>query len=91
MDGTEGRDWSLEDRKEKRQQQAEFRRRLGSRIRELRTAKGMSQENLALEAGITQFQVSEIESGKRNPSATTLWAIALALRISLAELFAGVD
>ncbi len=57
----------------------------------MRSERGLSQEQLALEAGITQFQVSEIEAAKRNPSVTTLWAIAGALGVTLAAMVEGVD
>lgn len=86
-----GNDRQAEERRVRRLRQSEFRHRLGERVKQMRQERGMSQERLALDAGITQFQVSEIEAGKRNPSATTLWAISGAFETTLAGLLDGVD
>jgi transcriptional regulator with XRE-family HTH domain len=61
--------------------------KLGSRIRLLRKQQHLSQEDLAVKAKLDLTSVSEIESGLRNPSLKTLNKIALALNVSLAELF----
>ena len=60
--------------------------KLGKRIRELRRAKGMSQEGLAAEAGLHRAYMWEIEKG-RNISIKTAYKIARALGISLPRLF----
>lgn len=61
--------------------------RLGKRIRHLRRAKGMTQEELAFESKIDYSYVNEIEAGKRNPSVERVHAIAKALDVSIKELF----
>jgi transcriptional regulator with XRE-family HTH domain len=63
---------------------------LGLRIRELRTAKGWRQIDLAQEAGINEGYVSDIEIGKKELCLRTMEAIADALDLTLAELLQGV-
>ena len=58
------------------------------RVKELREAKGWNQTVLAYHAGLSPSQVSLIETGKRNPSATTLRGIADALAVDVGDLFA---
>jgi transcriptional regulator with XRE-family HTH domain len=57
------------------------------RIRELRHAKGYSQEWLAEEAGIHRTYLGGIETARRNPSLRNLIKIARALGVTMAGLF----
>lgn len=59
---------------------------LGQAIRELRAKRGISQEDLAHEAGVTTGTMSTIERGLSNPTWGTVKGIAAALDVSLAEL-----
>jgi HTH-type transcriptional regulator, competence development regulator len=61
----------------------------GRRIRETRSAQGLSLEQLARRTGISGPALSLIETGKRDPRLTTLKRIADVLRIPLATLIAG--
>lgn len=61
--------------------------RFGNRIKELRRAKGLSQEELAFKAGLHRTYLGGIERGERNPSLKNITAIAEALAITLSELF----
>lgn len=63
---------------------------LGLRIRELRTAKGWRQIDLAEEAGINENYVSDIEIGKKEICLRTMLAVADAFDLTLAELLQGV-
>jgi transcriptional regulator with XRE-family HTH domain len=65
-------------------------RRLAVRIRELRHAKGWSQEWLAEEAGIHRTYLGGIETARRNPSLKNLIRIAKALGVPMAGLFLDV-
>jgi len=65
-------------------------KQLGMRIRYLRKEKGLSIEDLALEAGINKNYLSDLERGRRNPSLIILNRIAVALDISLSVLFKGI-
>jgi len=59
----------------------------GRRVRELRLARGLSQEELAFRAGVHRTYLGGIERGERNPALRNIAAIAAALGVSLPELF----
>jgi len=61
-------------------------RLLGVNVRKLRTAKGMSQEELALDAGMKRSYLSDLERGTRNPSVRALGRLADALDVAPTEL-----
>jgi transcriptional regulator with XRE-family HTH domain len=61
---------------------------LGRAIRQLRTARGMSQEQLGLRSEIHPTWISHLESGRNNPAWGSVRRIAAALDVSLAELAA---
>lgn len=63
---------------------------LGMRIRYLRKNKGLSIEDLALDADINKNYLSDLERGRRNPTLLVLEAIANSLEIDLSELFKGI-
>lgn len=66
--------------------ESEVKRRLGSRMKELRRKKGLSQEKLALDIDMDLTSVNEIENGHRSPKLITMYKIAQALGVSLKEL-----
>lgn len=56
---------------------------LGTRLRRLRVSAGLTQEQLAREAGITTGNVAQLEQGKiRDPRLATIRAIARVLKVS---------
>lgn len=59
----------------------------GRRVRELRTARGWSQEELAHRAGVHWTYLGGIERGERNPALLNIGRVARALGVSLGELF----
>ncbi len=59
---------------------------LATAIRQLREDRGITQEDLAHEAGITTGTLSKIERGLANPSWTTVERIAGALGLKVAHL-----
>lgn len=61
--------------------------KFGKHVRAMRTAKGISQEELAFRAGVHRTYLGGIERGERNPSLKNIAAIAEALQVPLAELF----
>ncbi|GGF31437.1 hypothetical transcriptional regulator [Marmoricola endophyticus] len=63
----------------------------GTRIRAIRLAQGLSLSALAAAAGIGKGTLSELESGRRNPTLDTLYAIAGPLGVPLAHLVADED
>ena len=65
----------------------EVSKKLGKRINQLRIDKKMTQEKLALEAGLNRAYIGYIERGERNPSTETVAKISKVLKVSLNELF----
>jgi transcriptional regulator with XRE-family HTH domain len=61
-------------------------RALGKRVRELRKARGWSQERLAEASDIHENHVRRIEGGTANPSYLVLVRIAKALSVTLPDL-----
>ncbi|MEU5891404.1 cupin domain-containing protein [Streptomyces sp. NPDC047461] len=60
---------------------------VGARIRRARLESGLSLRALAREVGVSASLVSQIETGKSQPSVSTLYAITTALGISVESLF----
>ena len=65
----------------------ETRKQLGSRIKELRRSKGLSQSELAEKVDIDPKHLSRIEVGNGFPSLDTLEKISEVLDIALKEFF----
>jgi len=65
-----------------------FLRELGSRIRDRRTARGLSQVQLGEQCALHRTFIGSVERGERNVSILNLRTIARVLRVPLAELFA---
>lgn len=64
----------------------DVKKRLGTNLRRLREAKGLSQEAFAFEAGIHRTYISDIERGARNPTIMVVETIAIALGVTASEL-----
>jgi putative transcriptional regulator len=58
----------------------------GSKIRKLREAKGITQQELAEAVGMMRNNISRIEAAKHRPTLETLERIAKALKVSVADL-----
>lgn len=56
------------------------------KIKELREARGLTQEYLAQQLGVTQGTVANWETGARTPSLTNLVRVADILGVSLDEV-----
>jgi transcriptional regulator with XRE-family HTH domain len=72
------------------EEQEETRRKIGLRIKELRTTKKISQEKFANEHSIDRTQVSRIERGVSNIELNTLVSFLRALDITIQDFFAGI-
>lgn len=64
----------------------ELSKAVGNRIRELRIELNISQEALSNEADIPLSQVGRIERGENNPTISTLYVLANALKVDLKTL-----
>jgi len=60
---------------------------VGSRLREERQRRGVSVRSLARDLGVSASLISQIETGKSQPSVSTLYAITTALGISVEAVF----
>lgn len=60
---------------------------IGEKIKALRVDKKLSQKEVAISIGIDQAQYSRIESGKVEPTLSSLEKIAEALGVKVADLF----
>ena len=61
--------------------------KIGTRIRILREAKNMTQQDLADLCNFDKADLSKIESGKANPTIKTLLRISQALDVKFPDLF----
>jgi transcriptional regulator with XRE-family HTH domain len=68
----------------------DVRKRFGARIRELRTGKNWSQEELADRCGLHRTYIGAVERGEQNVSLVNIDRLAHTLGVSLAELFASL-
>lgn len=64
-----------------------IKQKVGNRIKELRIAAGLSQEKLALAAGLDRTYIASVEHGKRNISIVNLEKIVTALNCTFSEFF----
>lgn len=64
-----------------------FLEKLGANIAKKRTDAGINQSQLALRCDMDRSNMHRIESGRTNPTATTLKMIADELKIPVKELF----
>jgi len=56
-------------------------------FRKLRIEKGLTQDELALEANVDRSTIARIEAGRQNITLDTIFGLSEALKISLKTLF----
>lgn len=61
-------------------------KKLGENIRRIRLSKGMTQGDLCRKLELDRAYMSNVESGKKNPTLSTITNIAKALGVSADEL-----
>jgi transcriptional regulator with XRE-family HTH domain len=69
----------------------DVRRQVGLRIKVLREAQAISQEELAARAQLHRTYVSGVERGVRNPTVTVLAKLAAGLEVKLVDVVEGVE
>jgi transcriptional regulator with XRE-family HTH domain len=62
---------------------------LAANLKQLRVARGLTQSQIAQQAGIPRATWAHLETGSANPTLTVLTRAAMALRVSIEELLAG--
>lgn len=60
---------------------------MDNRVRELRIAAGLRQEDLAHQVGVSRQTIISVEGGRYNPSLELAWKLAQTLGTSIEELF----
>jgi transcriptional regulator with XRE-family HTH domain len=60
--------------------------RFGRQLQRLRTKRGLTQEQLAVKAGLARVYVTKLEQGGHDPALSTLVRLAKVLRSSVTEL-----
>lgn len=64
---------------------------VGRNVKALRQQRGLTQEQLAFDAGLDLTYVGGIERGRRNPSLLVMARLAGALSVDIRELFDGFE
>lgn len=65
-----------------------FAANLGANVRQLRLARGLTQDRVARAAGVPRATWSNLETGLANPTLSVIVRVAAALRVSVEELLA---
>ena len=64
---------------------------LGRAIRELRTERGLSQEELSLKSGVHRNYIGGVERGERRPTVTTVARLAEALDVQASDVLRAAE
>ncbi len=64
---------------------------IGQRIKEIRGAAGITQEQLSEKAGINVKYLSSIERGRENPTLSTVIKISQALMVNIDQFFIDIQ
>jgi transcriptional regulator with XRE-family HTH domain len=70
---------------------ARISRAFGTRLRELRLRRRLTQSDVAERAGVSLVYVSQIERGLRNPTLGVVIRLAHAVRVTPCDLIAGLE
>ena len=62
---------------------------IGERLRQLRSDRDMSLDDLAQLSGVSKSMLSQIEQNKANPTVALVWKIARALDVELMHVIGG--
>ena len=65
-------------------------KRFGERVRQLRKARGFSQQSFAERCGLDRTYIGGIERGERNVALRNIEVIAKSLGLSVSELTTGL-
>ena len=65
----------------------DFKKALRENLRKIRTEKGLTQEYISLESGISRSHIAMIEAGKRDVTISTLFKISRALNVTINKIF----
>ncbi len=60
-------------------------------LKRLRRLRGLTQQELAERSGVSQYTITEIETGRREPRPSTLRKLARALDVEVSDFFEGSE
>jgi transcriptional regulator with XRE-family HTH domain len=63
----------------------------GDLLKQLRLKAGMNQESLAFQAELDRTYISLLETGKRQPTLTTLFALSKALKLRPSDIIKEIE
>jgi transcriptional regulator with XRE-family HTH domain len=66
-------------------------KKVGKRIKELRKSNGLTQSQMAFEAGVERSQIARIERGEINTSIYSLFLMAKVLNVHVTELLKDIE
>ena len=66
-------------------------RLFGRILQELRTERGLSQENLGFESNYHRTYISQLERGQKNPSLRAIFRLAKALGVKPSEMIRRIE
>ena len=61
-------------------------RKVAARIKKLREERHMTQEDLAVKAGVSRGYLARVETGRHEPTLSTLEKLAKALKVKVGKL-----
>lgn len=64
-----------------------FKEIVGGNVKKIRTKKGLSQDELAHQCGFYRTYINLVETGKRLPSAYSLYRLAKGLQVAVDDLY----
>tara|TARA_R110002096_G_scaffold436105_1_gene668155 strand:- start:178015 stop:178590 length:576 start_codon:yes stop_codon:yes gene_type:complete len=64
---------------------------IGQKIKQLRSAKNLTLDQLASQSGVSKSMLSQIERNKTNPTVATLWSMTRALDVEIGELLGSAE
>ena len=67
---------------------AQLQHAFGTVLRRLRDERGLTQEDLAYESGLARTFIAKMETGRRQPSITTVFRLAESLGVRPSEIVA---
>lgn len=69
----------------------DIKEKIGKHLKELRNAKGLTQEKLSYESDVDKTYISEVENGKRNISVVNLERLIITLGSTIRDFFNHKD
>lgn len=66
-------------------------RKLGNRLKDIRSTRGLTQADLAMQVGVSRKTINTVENGVFVPSTTLALGLARTLKVAVEDLFFLVE